>query len=649
MRKKIFLAVTLLFLLSFSISFAQVLPTTNQVKAWNEFNNKYDGKFEIVWHKKTGTPKIIMGYKTEKTDMIKNGPLTVILDFFKNNERIFKIREGIDNFVTTFKKERYNSYHIQLMQTYKNLNVYTGGYKVSLTKDGSISMLNGRFYSDINIDTIPSITIKSGIQKGIDYLNINTNFIQKNGELVIYPDGRNYRLSYKIDLYYPKEREHWLVFVDAQTQDVINKYDLVYRINGKGRVYPSDPGHSDTVTVTFEELTGNGYLEGTYIDSVCHGFWEDGFLEWYRAYNQNNEFIYTPSDTSSPDNSYFNDANVYYHVTKYIKYYIKNIDNSFNLGGKITAFCNDPLGPAAFCAYKLIVFSNGFNRSGNPSGPSYDSAKKEEIIYHEVQHIVTYVQGLTGTSDETNALKEAYSDYFAGSYTNSDTCGEWVVRYGGNDPYNNPPHCRILDNSAVTFNYENFDEVSYGELNPEGDCHANGMIFSGALWDLRQELGQMVTDDITYLGLDYMDSNADFEDAFYAIRSADLTYYGGWHIDDITDVFNNRGIPSGDEKINIPEIPEKINLLKNYILYQNYPNPFNPVTNIKFVLPERSKVSLIIYDILGKEVIKLFNDENLDKGIYEITWNASNFASGIYLCRLRTGNFSKVNKLILLK
>jgi len=90
-----------------------------------------------------------------------------------------------------------------------------------------------------------------------------------------------------------------------------------------------------------------------------------------------------------------------------------------------------------------------------------------------------------------------------------------------------------------------------------------------------------------------------------------------------------------------------------YRLYQNYPNPFNPVTNIKFQIPasvetSRWDVLLVVYDILGNEIAVLKNAK-LTPGTYEVEWNASNYPSGIYFYRLTAGDFSEVNKMVLIK
>ena len=88
---------------------------------------------------------------------------------------------------------------------------------------------------------------------------------------------------------------------------------------------------------------------------------------------------------------------------------------------------------------------------------------------------------------------------------------------------------------------------------------------------------------------------------------------------------------------------------QNFELSQNYPNPFNPTTNIRFSLPESGKVKLSVFNILGEVVSELINQE-LYRGIHEVTFEGENLASGIYVYRLDVENqFSDIKKMILVK
>ena len=87
---------------------------------------------------------------------------------------------------------------------------------------------------------------------------------------------------------------------------------------------------------------------------------------------------------------------------------------------------------------------------------------------------------------------------------------------------------------------------------------------------------------------------------------------------------------------------------KQYTLYQNYPNPFNPSTNIKFDLPQASKVVLNIYNILGEKVAALLN-ETMEAGFHQVPFNGSGLSSGTYIYRIEAGNFVQTKKMLLMK
>jgi photosystem II stability/assembly factor-like uncharacterized protein len=137
----------------------------------------------------------------------------------------------------------------------------------------------------------------------------------------------------------------------------------------------------------------------------------------------------------------------------------------------------------------------------------------------------------------------------------------------------------------------------------------------------------------------------------YTSNVSFINLYTGW-------VCGNRGLiykttNGGSTYINVGNI----NTINKFFLFQNYPNPFNPYTKIKFEIPPfypplgkggNGGVSLKIFDILGKEIQTLVN-EQLSPGTYEVTFDGSNLPSGIYFYQLRSGEYLETKKLVLLK
>ena len=102
-----------------------------------------------------------------------------------------------------------------------------------------------------------------------------------------------------------------------------------------------------------------------------------------------------------------------------------------------------------------------------------------------------------------------------------------------------------------------------------------------------------------------------------------------------------RGMVTSNDLVN--GVPTEFNL------DQNYPNPFNPSTNINFALPQASKVTLTVYDMLGRKVATLVNGEQLTAAKHSVRFNASALASGMYIYRIEAGSFVSTRKMMLIK
>jgi len=138
---------------------------------------------------------------------------------------------------------------------------------------------------------------------------------------------------------------------------------------------------------------------------------------------------------------------------------------------------------------------------------------------------------------------------------------------------------------------------------------------------------------VEYIGSDYKTIILSFPLYFTHIEQAQslMNYILVNRIGEATDIEENI--------INLPTV---------YILEQNYPNPFNPTTKIRFSVKEKSNVELIVYDILGRKVIPLMNEEKAP-GVYEVTFYASSLSSGVYLYKIKAGSFVQTRKMLLMK
>jgi hypothetical protein len=124
-------------------------------------------------------------------------------------------------------------------------------------------------------------------------------------------------------------------------------------------------------------------------------------------------------------------------------------------------------------------------------------------------------------------------------------------------------------------------------------------------------------------------------------RAQDILYAGFFENQDGGAKVYKRELVVSVERVD-NQVPTK------YILQQNYPNPFNPSTTISFSLPEETFVKLEVFNSIGEKISTLVSKE-MNPGNYSFEWNAENYSSGVYFYRIKTGDFTAVKKLVLLK
>jgi len=229
----------------------------------------------------------------------------------------------------------------------------------------------------------------------------------------------------------------------------------------------------------------------------------------------------------------------------------------------------------------------------------------------------------------------------------------WIERYRGNRPYDGLWKISFINRNTgyVSFNL-NEDTLFFLKTTNGGLSWQRGFQALG-VQTISQGIG-FINENTGWIG-------GDFTNMYKTTNGGISWQLDNWgrFVNRIRFINDTLGYAVGreiykytTEPIGIKPISNEIS--KDFLLGQNYPNPFNPVTKIRFSVPvnkvgERGlSVRLLIYDALGREIITLIN-EQLNPGIYEISWDAANRPSGIYFYKLITEEYTETKKMILIK
>lgn len=191
-------------------------------------------------------------------------------------------------------------------------------------------------------------------------------------------------------------------------------------------------------------------------------------------------------------------------------------------------------------------------------------------------------------------------------------------------------------------------------INGNADLDGNGVAEGLQLevHGLMEELGEMLPHDANG-NVSITNANADSIALTPEIMRAGYVYM--WIEEDRSFGIHNPAFTVALLKAAIEEMGGTVavdfnnnDLPTTYSLNQNYPNPFNPATTISFNLPEQSRVKVTIYDALGNQ-LEVIANEVKNAGNHEVKWNASKYASGVYLYKLEANDFVQVRKMVLMK
>jgi hypothetical protein len=239
----------------------------------------------------------------------------------------------------------------------------------------------------------------------------------------------------------------------------------------------------------------------------------------------------------------------------------------------------------------------------------------------------------------------------------------FVTRYRSNLSYPALSNCSANDNPG---NGNPTDGAAVGSINGHLDWNDN-IVDSLKKWEITLQLKDLVTTqgpdsaparamvDVTLRRLQAFAVPADslivwenWKDGALVQRDS-FMYHGGIVTIPRVQVYreSNRLVVTWKRGV-INGIAEHLPAPAQFVLEQNYPNPFNPTTVVSCQLPGASHIRMVVYDLLGREVTVLM-DEKRGAGRYEMKWDASGRASGIYICRMTAGGFVDSKKLLLVR
>jgi len=409
----------------------------------------------------------------------------------------------------------------------------------------------------------------------------------------------------------------------------------VQRYNGLGN-------SSDSATAIAVDVSGNVYVTGISYGSGTYDYTTikyntNGVEQWVQRYNgpgnsddyanaiavdvSGNVYVTGESYGSGPYGDY---ATIKYN-TNGVEQWVKRYHGPGNYGDEATAISVDVSGN---------VYVTG-RSSGSGTSSDYATIKYNT---NGVEQWVQRYNGPGNSGDGATAIAVDASgnvyvtgwsdgsgsdlDYSTIKY-NTNGVEQWVQRYNGQgNSWDNATAIAVDGSGNVYVTGGSFDiDIDYDYATIK--YNTNGV----EQWVKRYNSSENSLDYATALAVDGSGN----------VFVTGLSYSSVWNYTTIK--YTPQPVSVENDKSNLPS---------TYHLSQNYPNPFNPATTIKFALPERAKVNLSVYNLLGEKVDELVNGE-LEAGYHETQWNASGLASGIYFYNFRANDFVETKKLILMK
>ena len=505
---------------------AEGQPAPEAIGYWQALTARSAGRLAVSWNKRTGTPESIFG----KLSRPMGDPSEMTARrFLAENAQLFKMRGETDDLDLARSFESPLGEHFVFEQRYQGVPVYGAQAAVHFNRAGEVVAVNNTYQPGIALESVePQLSRFSAFTRANAALGRN-RLSQFSANLVVYSFNDSFLLAWQVII--PTDGRTWEMFVDAQSGELLGEpRDTNRYVNGAGQVFVVNaivatrdnslrdnddaasavPAQAYSI-VTLQGLVGNGFLDGPFASSS---------KTKKRAFNAANNFIFDRSDDG------FSETMGYYYLD-YAQRYIQTLGFTGVNNRQQVFSVNRYKQDNSFYSTNSTEITLGLG--------GVDDAEDADVIVHEYGHSIqdNQVPGF-GSSLEAGSMGEGFGDYWAGSVGAQfsggfqDTClAEWdATSYSTS----NPPCLRRLDGTK-----------HYPE-NVVGEVHADGEIWSAALWQIRQAVGAGNADKAILTAHFLLTPGASFNQGANALVTAAINLgYSNRQVNLIRTVLRNRG------------------------------------------------------------------------------------------------------------
>lgn len=501
-------------------------PAPEVFRYWQALTAKNAEPISATWNKRNGTPQTLFGRIAGPS---KGATEAGARSFLEQQAGLFKLRNETQDLILDRNVESPIGQHVIFKQYYRGVPVYGAQVGVHFNSSGEIVTVNNSYQPDILLKSVDAqISRLNALGRAEAFVKANA-ISGSTAELVVLDLNSSFVLAWRIVVL--TDGPTWELFIDARNGKILSQPRDVNRyVDGTGQVFlvnaivaTQDNSLRDNLdaasavplsaytTVTLQGLVGNGFLDGSFASSA---------KTKKRAFNSVNDFSFDRS------NDGFSETMGYYYID-HAERYIQSLGFN-NVNNRQQVFAVNRLKiDNSFYSPQSKEISLGLG--------GVDDAEDAEVILHEYGHSIQddQVPGF-GTTLEAGSMGEGFGDYWGASvsaqFSNGfqDLClAEWDATSYSNT---NPPCLRRLDSTK-----------HYPE-DLQNQVHADGEIWSAALWQIRSSLGATRADKAILAAHFLLSPSASFNQGANALVTAAINLgYSSHQVNIIRTTLRNRG------------------------------------------------------------------------------------------------------------